>query len=143
MSGRIGNCTFSTEENQQINACVRIQRENRSALIGVVVDECGTPVEDAVVALYKLTGSCGAPQAISHTFTDRFGQFCFGPLCPDNTYMLKITKDSVEIKEVTLNCSCNPGGCLGEEDDDCSSSSSSSCCEKNRKQSGCRGRRMR
>ncbi len=118
MSGRIGCCTFSTEENQQINAVARIHGENRSALIGTVVDECGRPVADAVVALYKLNDSCGVPKAISHTFTDKYGQFIFGPLCPDNTYMLKIAKDIVNIEEVDLYCDCNEGRCLGSDDDD-------------------------
>lgn len=116
MSGRIGCCTFTTECNQQINAIARIEREDRSAILGTVLDECGRPVMDAVVILLKITPNCPVPEPITHTFTDRFGQFCFGPLCPDTTYMLKIFKDDVNVENLSLVCNCQVGSCLGAND---------------------------
>ena len=107
MSGRIGSCTFSTGCNQQINAIARIENEDRCAILGTVVNNSGRAIADAVVVLLKV------PTPITHTFTDRYGQFVFGPLCPNTTYMLKIYKDDINVDNINLICNCQVGSCLG------------------------------
>ena len=58
MSGRIGNCTFKTGSNQQIDAVARLPRENRSCIFGTVLDENNQPVVDAVVKLLQVVDNC-------------------------------------------------------------------------------------
>jgi hypothetical protein len=113
MSGRIGSCTFSTGCNQQINAVAKIENEDRSAILGTVFDRYGNPIVDAVVVLLKVTDRCSVPTPLTHTFTDGCGQFVFGPLCPNTTYMLKIYKDDINVDNIRLICNCQVGSCLG------------------------------
>lgn len=113
MSGRIGSCTFSTGCNQQINAVAKIENEDRCAILGTVVNNGGRAIADAVVVLLKVNDRCSIPTPITHTFTDRYGQFVFGPLCPNSTYMLKIYKDDINVENINLICNCQVGSCLG------------------------------
>lgn len=113
MSGRIGSCTFSTGCNQQINAVAKIENEDRCAVLGTVVNNGGRAIADAVVVLLKVNDRCSIPTPITHTFTDRYGQFVFGPLCPNTTYMLKIYKDDINVDNINLICNCQVGSCLG------------------------------
>ena len=113
MSGRIGSCTFSTGCNQQINAIAKIENEDRCAVLGTVVNNGGRAIADAVVVLLKVNDRCSIPTPITHTFTDRYGQFAFGPLCPNSTYMLKIYKDDINVENINLICNCQVGSCLG------------------------------
>ena len=113
MSGRIGSCTFSTGCNQQINAVAKIENEDRCAVLGTVVNNGGRAIADAVVVLLKVNDRCSIPTPITHTFTDRYGQFAFGPLCPNSTYMLKIYKDDINVENINLICNCQVGSCLG------------------------------
>ena len=91
MSGRVSMCSICPRENEQIDAVIQIGRENRSCLYGTIIDECGKPVVDAVVKLLKVCDKGIIP--LTHTFTDCYGQFLLGPLCPNEKYMLKIYKD--------------------------------------------------
>ena len=113
MSGRIGSCTFSTGCNQQINAVAKIENEDRCAVLGTVVNNGGRAIADAVVVLLKVNDRCSIPTPITHTFTDRYGQFAFGPLSPNSTYMLKIYKDDINVENINLICNCQVGSCLG------------------------------
>ena len=113
MSGRIGSCTFSTGCNQQINAVAKIENEDRCAVLGTVVNNGGRAIADAVVVLLKVNDRCSIPTPITHTFTDRYGQFVFGPLCPNSTYMLKIYTDDINVENINLICNCQVGSCLG------------------------------
>ena len=113
MSGRIGSCTFSTGCNQQINAVAKIENEDRCAVLGTVVNNGGRAIADAVVVLLKVNDRCSIPTPITHTFTDRYGQFVFGPLCPNSTYMLEIYKDDINVENINLICNCQVGSCLG------------------------------
>ena len=56
---------------------------------------------------------------VSHTFTDKDGEFVFGPLCPDKSYEVQIWVN--EVKHVKLCAECNKHGrCLkGVKLDDC------------------------
>ena len=120
MSGRIGSCTFSTGCNQQINAVAKIENEDRCAVLGTVVNNGGRAIADAVVVLLKVNDRCSIPTPITHTFTDRYGQFAFGPLCPNSTYMLKIYKDDINVENINLICNCQVGSCLGRNNNNSS-----------------------
>ena len=112
MSGRIGNCIFKTGYNEQIDAVVKLPKENRSCIFGTVLDENGLPVADAVVKLLQVNDKCDYPIPLTHTFTDDNGQFLLGPLCPNTTYMLKIFKDNTQIIRKCLKVSCFKGSCI-------------------------------
>lgn len=119
MSGRVSVCSICPRENEQIDAVIKVDRERRSVIYGTVVDENNRPVADAVVKLLQVTDRKIVP--ITHTFTDQYGQFLLGPLCPGQRYMLKIYKDNIRIRYEAIKSSCYEGRCLGTNtsDDDC------------------------
>ena len=118
MSGRIGSCTFSTGCNQQINAIARIENEDRSAILGTVVNNSGRAIADAVVVLLKVTDRCSIPTPITHTFTDKYGQFVFGPLCANKFYEIEIWANRVKHSKICTT-SKHHGKCLKGEKLDC------------------------
>ena len=111
MSGRVSVCTICPKENEQIDAVIKIKGEKRSCVYGTVLDENEDPVADAVVKLLQVTNKGLVP--LTHTFTDQFGQFLLGPLCPNQRYMLKIFKDNITIRYEPICASCYEGKCIG------------------------------
>ncbi len=77
---------------REFDTIILHRKNHKKVIYGVVVDEDRTPVENAVVKLVLLRDqndpSSIAP--IGHTFTDEFGQFLFGPLDCESTYLLKV-----------------------------------------------------
>ena len=118
MSGRIGSCTFSTGCNQQINAVAKIENEDRCAVLGTVVNNGGRAIADAVVVLLKVNDRCSIPTPITHTFTDRYGQFVFGPLCDNRLYEVEIWVNNVKHAKICTECH-RKGECLKGMDIDC------------------------
>lgn len=112
MSGRIATSTFCTQCNEQIEAVVRLPKEDRSVIFGTVLDSCGNPVVDAVVKLLQVQEGCKYPYPLTHTFTDEYGQFLLGPLCPNTKYMLKIYKDNIVVKYMALEAESYDGECI-------------------------------
>ena len=121
MSGKVAVCSVCPQENQQIEAVIKLPQENRAVINGTVLDCNGNPVCDAVVKLFQIVEGCKLPCPLTHTFTDQFGQFLLGPLCPCKRYMLKIYKDNIQIKYIPLDVSCYDGKCIG----------TNSCCTNN------------
>lgn len=116
MSGRVSVCSICPKENEQIDAVIRISKEKRSVLYGRVVDECGRAVEDAVVKLLKVDQKNGRIEPLTHTFTDKFGQFLLGPLCPCQKYIIKVYKDNVLKSYEQLSEGCyDSNWCIGQE----------------------------
>ena len=66
----------------------KIMEDNRAAIFGIVKDSCGDPIRDAVVKLIEVVKEYGKEERlpVSHTFTDKEGEFVFGPLCPNKKY---------------------------------------------------------
>lgn len=115
MSGRVSVCSICPKENEQIDAVIRISKEKRSVLYGRVLDESGRPVRDAVVKLLKIDRRSGRIEPLTHTFTDRFGQFLLGPLCPCQKYIIKVYKDNVLKSFEPLSEGCyDSDWCIGE-----------------------------
>ncbi len=113
MSGRVSVCSICPRENEQIDAVIKIGKERRSVIYGTVVDEDNDPVADAVVKLLQICPKGIVP--LTHTFTDQYGQFLLGPLCPNQRYMLKIYKDNICIRYEALKSSCYDGKCIGNQ----------------------------
>ena len=68
-------------------------------------NEFGNYIEDAVVKLVEITKDERTP--ISHTFTDKHGEFLFGPLCPAKNYGIEIWVNKVDHIKICKTCHKN------------------------------------
>lgn len=113
MSGKCAVCSVCPKENEQIEAVIKLPTEERSVIHGTVIDANGCPVADAVVKLLEVVKGCKIPYPLTHTFTDQYGQFLLGPLCPNRKYMLKVYKESINVRCMPLDVQCYDGKCIG------------------------------
>ena len=113
LSGKVAVCSVCPRENKQSEAVIKLPVERRSVIHGTVLDANGNPVADAVVKLLQVVDGCKLPCPLTHTFTDQYGQFLLGPLCPNRKYMLKVYKDNIQVKYLPLNVNCYDGSCIG------------------------------
>lgn len=83
---------------KQFDLDITLPEDNRSVIYGVVKDCCQEPIRDAVVKLVEVVCDCGKEERrpVSHTFTDKEGEFVFGPLCPNRFYEIEIWVDQVK-----------------------------------------------
>lgn len=101
------------EAGKQFDLEIVLPEDNRSVLFGVVRDCYKEPVKDAVVKLIEVDCECGKEERkpVTHTFTDKDGEFVFGPLCPDKKYEIQIFVDRVKHVKVCSKCH-REGKCL-------------------------------
>ena len=114
INGKIAN-------GNQFDLDIRLPEDNRTVIYGVITDSCKKPVKDAVVKLIEVERKdCKERrEPVSHTFTDKHGEFVFGPLCPDKEYAIDIWVDNVRHFKVCADCHFE-GKCLkGEPMDKC------------------------
>ena len=85
------------EKGKQFDLEINLPEDNRDVIFGIIRDCYKEPVEDAVIKLIEVSHDCGKEERkpVSHTFTDKDGEFVFGPLCPDKKYELEIWADKV------------------------------------------------
>ena len=83
------------EGGKQFDLDIKIDEDRRDVIYGIVKDSCDEPIKDAVVKLVEVTKH-GKRKPVSHTFTDKEGEFVFGPLCPDKKYEINIWANRVE-----------------------------------------------
>ena len=55
---------------------------------------------------------------VSHTFTDKDGEFVFGPLCPDKKYEINFWADRVKHVKICAKCD-HEGECLAGKNEKC------------------------
>jgi len=88
----------------QYDLDIMLPEDKRNVIYGIVKDCYKRPVENAVVKLievfYKDGRSSRAP--VSHTFTDKEGEFVFGPLCPDRCYEIQIWVNDVKHQPICV-----------------------------------------
>lgn len=82
---------------------IKIEEDRRGIIAGTVVDKKGCPVKDAVVVLYELCGDKRFAEncklvPVTYAFTDKNGEFAFGPTCPDEHYVIKVWKNPTDFK---------------------------------------------
>lgn len=99
---------------------IKLPKDDREAVFGTVKDSYGDPIEDAVVKLIEVKKDFGKTERkpVTHTFSDKHGNFVFGPLCPKRKYEVEIwanNVDHVKICEVTS----HHGKCLKGINLDC------------------------
>ena len=83
---------------KQFDLEITLPEDNRSVIYGVVKDCCQEPICNAVVKLVEVVCECGKEERrpVSHTFTDKDGEFVFGPLCANRFYEIEIWVDQVK-----------------------------------------------
>ncbi len=115
MGSRLVKFNVKPNENEQIEAIVKVPEEPRSVIHGIVKDHTGKIVKDAVVKLFELKHPPCNMKPLTHTFTDKCGQFLFGPLCPNKVYVIKVWIDNVKIRKIVI----DDDNCEDECDDSC------------------------
>jgi len=98
---------------KQFDLDITLPEDNRDVIYGVVKNCFKEPVVDAVVKLVEVEIKYGRKELkpVSHTFTDKQGEFVFGPLCPGKEYAIQIWVD--EVKHVKICAKCHhEGKCL-------------------------------
>lgn len=103
MGHRLVSFNFVPDKNEQIDAIIKVPMEPRSVIHGIVKNYKNELVKDAVVKLFKVRGSnpCDL-EPITHTFTDECGQFLFGPLYPNQKYVIKVWIESIKIRQLII-----------------------------------------
>ncbi len=103
-------------KGNQFDLDIRLPEDDREVIYGVIKDRCNNPVKDAVVKLVEIERKdCKERrEPVSHTFTDKYGEFVFGPLCPNKEYAIDIWLDNVRHFKVCAECQ-HEGKCLKGE----------------------------
>lgn len=88
----------TVQKGVQYDIEVKVPEDNRSVAFGIIKDEYGDPISDAVVKLIEVEKMLGKEERkpVSHTFTNENGEFVFGPLCPERNYDLEIWANCVK-----------------------------------------------
>lgn len=109
------------EKGKQYDIEVKVPEDRRSVAFGVVKDEYGDPICDAVVKLIEVEKMLGKEERkpVSHTFTNENGEFVFGPLCPDKNYDLQIWVNRVKHVKICHISKSKKQDCLKGEKLDC------------------------
>ncbi|WP_432401984.1 hypothetical protein [Wukongibacter sp. M2B1] len=103
MGYRLVSFGFVPDENEQLDVILKVPYEPRSVIQGVVKNYRNEVVKDAVVKLFK--EKCMEPyelQPITHTFTDEWGHFIFGPLEPNQKYVIKVWIEDINNREIII-----------------------------------------
>ena len=105
---------------RQYDLDITLPEDNRAVIYGIIKDCYKDPVCDAVVKLVEVSCECGKEERkpVSHTFTDKNGEFVFGPLCANRLYEIEIWVDQVKHCKVCTSTK-HEGKCLKGVDIDC------------------------
>ena len=108
------------ENGKQFDLDIKLPEDNRNVVFGIVKNQYGDPISDAVVKLLEVTKDIHGDdrKPVSHTFTDKYGQFVFGPLCPHKHYAVEIWVNRVDHIKICEICK-HKGKCLKGIDLDC------------------------
>lgn len=105
---------------KQFDVDIHLPEDNRSVIYGVIKDCYEEPIKDAVVKLIEVDRDCKKTERkpVTHTFTDKYGQFVFGPLCANKFYEIEIWANRVKHSKICTT-SKHHGKCLKGEKLDC------------------------
>ena len=98
---------------KQFDVEIVLPEDNRHVIFGVIKDCYKEPICDAVVKLIEVDKECGKEERkpVAHTFTDKNGEFVFGPLCPNKFYEILVWVNEVKHVKVCAKCK-HEGKCL-------------------------------
>lgn len=107
-------------DGKQFDLDITIANDRRNVIFGVVRDNFKEPIRDAVVKLVEVDFKYGKKEIkpVSHTFTNKEGEFVFGPLCSDKKYAIQIWKDDVKHIKICVKTRTD-AKCLKGIDIDC------------------------
>lgn len=91
---------FTPDKNERIEAVVTVPKEQRAIVHGTVYDIDGNRVPDAVIRLFACCGDKLEP--VADTFADGDGEFVFGPVEAEKSYIVKVYVNGVTLREVTV-----------------------------------------
>ena len=105
---------------KQFDLEIKLPEDNRNVIYGVIKDCYGDPIEDAVVKLIEVIYEDKKEERrpVSHTFTDKEGEFVFGPLCANRYYEVQVWANKVKHCKVCTECK-REGKCLKGVKMDC------------------------
>ncbi len=106
---------------KQFDLDITLPEDNRDVIYGVVKNCFKEPVRDAVVKLVEIVCEHGKEERrpIGHTFTDKEGEFVFGPLCPGKEYAIQLWVNDTKKIKICAKCH-HEGKCLkGEKSENC------------------------
>ena len=101
------------ETGKQFDLDIVLPQDDRDVIYGIVRDCYKDPVADATVKLIEVSYDKGKEERkpVSHTFTDKDGEFVFGPLCPNRKYEIQIWVNHVKHCKICARCK-HEGKCL-------------------------------
>jgi hypothetical protein len=90
------------EAGKQFDIDINLPEDERNVIYGIIKDRYDMPAVDAVVKLVEIDYEKGEEvrKPVSHTFTDEYGEFVFGPLCPDKKYAIDVWVNRVRHEKV-------------------------------------------
>lgn len=106
---------------KQFDLDIILPEDNRDVIYGVVKNCFKEPVREAAVKLIEIVCECGKEERrpVGHTFTDKDGEFVFGPLCPGKKYAIQIWANATKKIKICAKC-FHEGHCLkGEKNEKC------------------------
>lgn len=107
---------------KQFDLDITLPEDNREVIFGTIKNCFKEPVKNAVVKLLEVDFCKDGMKKrlpVSHTFTDEYGEFVFGPLCPGKQYAIDIWVNDVRHFNVCAKVH-HEGKCLkGNHDDKC------------------------
>ena len=108
------------ENGKQYDLDIKLPEDNRDVVFGIIKNQFGDPISDAVVKLIEIAKDIHGKERrpVTHTFTDKNGQFVFGPLCPHKQYAIEIWVNRVEHVKICEVCK-HSGKCLQGVDLNC------------------------
>jgi len=101
-------------KGKQYDLDITLPEDHRNAIYGTVKNCFKDP---AVVKLVEIVYEHGKEERrpVGHTFTDKEGEFVFGPLCPDKKYAVQIWVN--DTKQIKICAKCHhEGKCLRGKD---------------------------
>ena len=102
------------EKGKQFDIDIVVPEDERNVIYGILRNRKRETIEDAVIKLIEIVKEHGKKERrpVSHTFTDKNGEFVFGPLCPDREYEIQIWSDRVKHVKVCEECHMEKKDCL-------------------------------
>ncbi len=109
-------------DGKQFDLDITLPEDNRDIIFGTVKNIFKEPIKNAVVKLIEIDFKKDGKKRripISHTFTNKNGEFVFGPLCPGKEYAIDIWVNDVTNYKIDIKCK-HEGDCLkGANIQDC------------------------
>ena len=104
---------------KQFDLDITLPEDNRDVIYGVVKNCFKEPVCDAVVKLVEICYERDNKERrpVGHTFTDKDGEFVFGPLCPGKEYAIQIWVNQTKKYKLCAKCH-HEGKCLKGDNHD-------------------------